>query len=42
MFLSSAEREQAHRFFERMGFAGALKRGFVKYRRHFRDRHETG
>lgn len=35
MLLSSAEREHAHRFFERAGFAGSLKRGFVKYRRSF-------
>jgi GNAT superfamily N-acetyltransferase len=35
MLLSSAEREPAHRFFERAGFSGAAKRGFVKYRRDF-------
>ncbi|WP_205700904.1 GNAT family N-acetyltransferase [Jeongeupia sp. USM3] len=35
MLLSSAERVDAHRFFERVGFVGATKRGFVKYRRHF-------
>lgn len=35
MLLSSASRSEAHRFFIRQGFAGELKRGFVKYRRHF-------
>ncbi|WP_189462316.1 GNAT family N-acetyltransferase [Jeongeupia chitinilytica] len=35
MLLSSIERAEAHRFFERVGFAGTRKRGFVKYRRHF-------
>ncbi|WP_200916529.1 GNAT family N-acetyltransferase [Jeongeupia sp. HS-3] len=35
MLLSSAERADAHRFFERAGFTGSTKRGFVKYRRHF-------
>ncbi len=35
MLLSSSQREQAHRFFERHGFVGYSKRGFVKYRRHF-------
>ena len=33
MLLSSATRADAHRFFERAGFAGNAKRGFVKYRR---------
>lgn len=35
MVLSSVERAEAHRFFERTGFEGAIKRGFVKYRRRF-------
>jgi GNAT superfamily N-acetyltransferase len=35
MLLSSAQRVQAHQFFEHMGFVGNLKRGFVKYRRDF-------
>ena len=35
MLLSSIQREQAHRFFERVGFAGSSKRGFVKYRWQF-------
>lgn len=35
MLLSSIQREQAHRLFERAGFAGSSKRGFVKYRRQF-------
>lgn len=33
MLLSSAHRTEAHRFFEREGFRGDNKRGFVKYRR---------
>lgn len=33
MLLSSAHRTQAHAFFERAGFKGDSKRGFVKYRR---------
>ncbi|WP_255991971.1 GNAT family N-acetyltransferase [Chitinolyticbacter albus] len=36
MLLSAIRREKAHRFFEREGFAGSSKRGFVKYRREFR------
>jgi GNAT superfamily N-acetyltransferase len=32
MLLSAGERVQAHRFFERSGYAGDRKRGFVKYR----------
>lgn len=36
MLLSSAQREDAHRFFERSGFTGSSKRGFVKYRHQFR------
>jgi predicted N-acetyltransferase YhbS len=35
MLLSSAERTQAHRFFEKVGFAGSMKKGFIKYRRQF-------
>lgn len=35
MLLSSSERSDAHRFFTRIGFTGSIKRGFVKYRRHF-------
>ena len=35
MLLSSIDRESAHRFFERAGFSGSSKRGFVKYRRNF-------
>jgi len=35
MLLSSTNREHAHRFFERAGFLGSSKRGFVKYRSHF-------
>jgi hypothetical protein len=35
MLLSSQEREDAHRFFERSGFVGSAKHGFVKYRRNF-------
>lgn len=35
MLLSAAHREPAHRFFERAGFAGSSKRGFVKYRSGF-------
>ena len=36
MLLSAAERGDAHRFFERFGYAGDRKRGFVKYRGAFR------
>ena len=35
MLLSAGERTQAHRFFERSGYAGDRKRGFVKYRSAF-------
>ena len=35
MLLSSAERTEAHRFFERAGFTSSTKKGFVKYRRQF-------
>ena len=34
MLLSSASRVEAHAFFEKAGFAGDKKRGFVKYRRY--------
>ena len=37
MLMSSIEREQAHRFFERAGFVGSKKRVFVKYRSAFRS-----
>jgi GNAT superfamily N-acetyltransferase len=36
MLLSAVGRADAHRFFERMGFVGSAKRGFVKYRSKFR------
>ncbi|WP_374356914.1 GNAT family N-acetyltransferase [Chitinimonas sp.] len=35
MLLSSAQRSEAHQFFEQLGFSGTSKRGFVKYRRQF-------
>ena len=35
MLLSAIERGPAHRFFERRGYAGDRKRGFVKYRSAF-------
>lgn len=35
MLMSAAGRTQAHRLFERQGFDGDAKRGFVKYRRQF-------
>jgi N-acetylglutamate synthase-like GNAT family acetyltransferase len=35
MLLSSSRREDAHRFFEKSGFLGTSKRGFVKYRSAF-------
>lgn len=35
MLLSAVERDDAHCFFERAGYAGDRKRGFVKYRRAF-------
>jgi ribosomal protein S18 acetylase RimI-like enzyme len=35
MLMSAAGRAQAHRLFERQGFDGDAKRGFVKYRRQF-------
>ncbi len=37
MLMSAATRTDAHQFFERVGFAGSVKRGFVKYRRDFAD-----
>ena len=35
MLLSAIERADAHAFFERQGYAGDRKRGFVKYRSAF-------
>jgi GNAT superfamily N-acetyltransferase len=35
MLLSATGRERAHAFFERCGYAGSAKRGFVKYSRAF-------
>lgn len=35
MLLSSVDRTDAHRFFERCGFDASAKRGLVKYRRSF-------
>ena len=35
MLLSAVERPEAHAFFERAGYAGDRKRGFVKYRKTF-------
>lgn len=35
MLLSSAARVQAHQFFERAGYVGTSKKGFVKYRKQF-------
>ena len=35
MLLSSAQRIEAHKFFERQGFVGTAKLGFIKYRRSF-------
>jgi len=32
MLMSSIHRQEAHRFFERSGYTGSKKRGFVKYR----------
>lgn len=37
MLLSSVSRVNAHRFFERIGFRGDRKRGFVKYRSQFSE-----
>ena len=37
MLLSATPRIDAHRFFERAGFEGSAKRGFVKYRRQFQS-----
>ncbi len=37
MLLSTASREHAHVFFERSGYSGGVKRGFVKYSRDFYD-----
>lgn len=38
MLLSAASRERAHTFFERCGYSGSTKRGFVKYRTAFSAR----
>lgn len=35
MLLSSAQRVESHQFFEKQGFLGSAKRGFVKYRSAF-------
>jgi len=35
MLLNAVVRTEAHRFFEKIGFGGDNKRGFVKYRRDF-------
>jgi GNAT superfamily N-acetyltransferase len=35
MLLSAASRAEAHAFFERCGYAGSVKKGFVKYARDF-------
>ncbi len=35
MLLSSSQRLDSHAFFEKQGFKGAVKRGFVKYRSAF-------
>ncbi|MBI4989191.1 MAG: GNAT family N-acetyltransferase [Rhodocyclales bacterium] len=36
MLLSSVQRDNAHQFFERSGFIGSSKLGFVKYRSAFK------
>lgn len=38
MLLSSTARVDAHRFFEKIGFRGDRKRGFVKYRSQFDEK----
>ena len=35
MLLSSVQRSDSHTFFEKQGFKGSVKRGFVKYRSAF-------
>lgn len=35
MLLSASQRFDSHAFFEKQGFKGAIKRGFVKYRSAF-------
>jgi GNAT superfamily N-acetyltransferase len=35
MLLSASQRTDSHAFFEKQGFKGAIKRGFVKYRSAF-------
>lgn len=37
ILLSSAQRLDSHAFFEKQGFKGTVKRGFVKYRSAFRE-----
>ena len=37
MLLSSVQRSDSHMFFEKQGFKGSVKRGFVKYRSAFSD-----
>jgi GNAT superfamily N-acetyltransferase len=36
MLLSASHRSEAHKFFERVGFSGSVKAGFVKYRSQFK------
>jgi N-acetylglutamate synthase-like GNAT family acetyltransferase len=38
MLLSNSKRRSSHRFFQRRGFSGDSKRGFVKYRSQFERR----
>jgi len=42
MLMSTTTRESAHRFFEQQGFSSSNKRGFVKYRRQFRNLEPPG
>jgi len=42
LLLSASQRHAAHRFFERAGFLGSAKRGFVKYRSAFGAEPEAG
>jgi N-acetylglutamate synthase-like GNAT family acetyltransferase len=41
MLLSSAARDEAHGFFQSLGYDGSAKRGFIKYRREFRSASEA-
>ena len=41
MLLSSAARSEAHVFFQKLGYNGSAKRGFIKYRREFRSASEA-